>query len=142
MGIAVIDGEGHFLHCNQKLAQITGRGVAELIGIECSEITHPDDWPASQALMEDLRGGIRTEFSAEKRYLRPDGAVVGQRGRLPLRLMAASIASLRREKILPPASGLKGGSGTGAPAATVLERCRLAYIDRNGLITTTTIKQS
>ncbi len=26
--------------------------------------------------MEDLRRGIRTEFSAEKRYLRPDGAVV------------------------------------------------------------------
>ena len=76
VGIAVIDGEGHFLHCNQKLAQITGRGVAELIGIKCSEVTHPDDWPASQAMMEDLRGGVRTEFSAEKRYLRPDGAAV------------------------------------------------------------------
>ena len=76
VGIAVIDGEGHFLHCNQKLAQITGRGVADLIGLKCSEVTHPDDWPASQAMMEDLRGGARTEFSAEKRYLRPDNAVV------------------------------------------------------------------
>ena len=76
VGIAVIDGEGHFLHCNQKLAQITGRDVAELIGLQCSEVTHPDDWPASQTLMEDLRRGVRSEFSAEKRYLRPDGAVV------------------------------------------------------------------
>ena len=76
VGIAVIDGEGHFLHCNQKLAQITGRGVSELIGLKCSQVTHPDDWPASQAMMEDLRRGIRTEFSAEKRYLRPDDAVV------------------------------------------------------------------
>jgi PAS domain S-box-containing protein len=76
VGIAVIDGEGHFLHCNQKLAQITGRTVAELIGIKCSEVTHPDDWPASQAMMQDLRSGLRTEFSAEKRYLRPDDAVV------------------------------------------------------------------
>jgi PAS domain S-box len=41
VGIAVIDGEGHFLHCNQKLAQITGRGVAELIGIKCSESPIP-----------------------------------------------------------------------------------------------------
>ena len=76
VGIAVINGEGHFLHCNQKLAQITGRGVADLIGHKCSEITHQDDWPASQAMLADLRSGLRTEFIAEKRYLRPDGAPV------------------------------------------------------------------
>jgi PAS domain S-box-containing protein len=76
VGIAVIDGEGHFLHCNLKLAQITGRSVADLIGHKCSEITHQDDLPASQALMADLRNGLRNEFIAEKRYLRPDGAAV------------------------------------------------------------------
>jgi len=76
VGIAVIDSEGHFLHCNQKLSQITGRSVADLIGHKCSEITHQDDWPASQTLMADLRNGSRTEFIAEKRYLRPDGATV------------------------------------------------------------------
>ncbi len=76
IGMAVADLDGRFLEVNQALCAITGYAPDELAGTTFSAITHPDDLPADFAVMRELIGGRLTSSSDEKRYLRPDGAVV------------------------------------------------------------------
>ncbi|MBI5838139.1 MAG: PAS domain S-box protein [Candidatus Eisenbacteria bacterium] len=77
VGVALLEtNTGRFVLVNQRFADIVGRTPASMVGTDFMSITHPDDLPPDVDRMEELRQGRIRNFSMEKRYLRPDGAVV------------------------------------------------------------------
>jgi PAS domain S-box-containing protein len=70
LGMVISDGAGRIVHLNEAFARIVGREPEELIGRDSTAFTHPDD--------VGLRAvGLQRETtSLEKRYIRPDGAIV------------------------------------------------------------------
>lgn len=65
-----------FVRVNRKFCEITGYSPEELASITASDLTHPDDRAASDALWARVRSGELPEFSIEKRYVRKDGSPV------------------------------------------------------------------
>ena len=75
MAISVLDGP--WVAVNPALCALFGRDEHELLdGASFAELTHPDDLPGEFVLLEELIAGLRTHYSLDKRYLRPDGEVV------------------------------------------------------------------
>ncbi|WP_395942619.1 PAS domain S-box protein [Brevundimonas sp.] len=74
-GIARIDIDGRITSANARFAEILGRPVEALLGIRTADVTHPDDVaPTLSVLQAAAVGGPGGQI--EKRYIRPDGAVV------------------------------------------------------------------
>ncbi len=67
---------GRLLECNRRFGEILGRTQAQLVAIDWMSITHPDDLPLDLGHMARLNAGESAGFEMDKRYLRPDGAVV------------------------------------------------------------------
>lgn len=61
---------------NNRFAEIIGRSVAEVIGLDWADITHADDVAANLIEAARLLGGENAEFKLTKRYLLPGGAPV------------------------------------------------------------------
>ena len=77
LGIILLDGhKGQVLDVNQGLERILGRTAAELAELGWEAVTHPEDLPAERAQVARLIQGEIDGFQMEKRYLRPDGALV------------------------------------------------------------------
>ncbi len=77
MGIALVDSlTGHIDAVNPLFARISGRTPEELLRIDGTSITHPDDQQEEADLMAQLTAGSITGFRMEKRYLHRDGATV------------------------------------------------------------------
>lgn len=76
IGMAIVDLEGRWLQVNQALSTMTGYARAELVGRTFASVTHMDDRTTDQGALEGLVSGRLTEWHAEKRYVRKDGAVV------------------------------------------------------------------
>ncbi len=76
IGIARVAPDGQLLEANQRFGEIVGRRCDALTGLHILDLTHPDDVAVSTAEMEATLQGLRPRYSLEKRYLRPDGAVV------------------------------------------------------------------
>jgi PAS domain S-box-containing protein len=79
VGIAMLSPEGHYLHVNAALADITGYTQQELRMSSFAAITHPDDQAESQRLHERLMSGQAPFVTHEKRYLRKTGDPVWAR---------------------------------------------------------------
>jgi PAS domain S-box-containing protein len=79
VGMAATSPEKGWLEVNPALCQILGRPAEELKRRTWAEITHPDDLAADVAEFERLLRGEAEEYGLEKRFLRPDGAVVQAR---------------------------------------------------------------
>lgn len=62
--------------CNNKAEEYFGYSSEELCSLEISVLTHPDDLGVSTAKMKDLREGLISQFSLQKRYLTKSGKVV------------------------------------------------------------------
>ena len=60
---------------NARFAEITGRSVDELRGLDWVELTHPDDVAADLALAASDDGSA-PPYRLPKRYVRPDGSIV------------------------------------------------------------------
>ncbi|HEX9397648.1 MAG TPA: PAS domain S-box protein [Burkholderiales bacterium] len=74
-GIAhVVDGR--FTRVNRSLCEILGRSEAQLIGTSVKEVSHPEDRDVSDPIRRRLVAGEAESVRFEKRYLRPDSAVV------------------------------------------------------------------
>lgn len=77
LGIALNDSRtGHICELNRKFAAIVGRTMEQMADTDWMSITHPEDVPRSLEMMARLNAGEINSFKTEKRYLKPDGAVV------------------------------------------------------------------
>ncbi|CAM3005536.1 ATP-binding response regulator [Rariglobus hedericola] len=75
VGIAHVGVDGRFLRVNDKLCEITGYPREELLRLTFIELTMHEDRVAGDQARLEMLGHARTDFSAEKRYLRKNGAV-------------------------------------------------------------------
>ena len=76
VGMAHVALNGAFRKVNDTLCRIAGRTREALLRLSFQDITHPDDLDAGVAQANDLLAGRVATYSMEKRYIRPDGAVV------------------------------------------------------------------
>jgi diguanylate cyclase (GGDEF)-like protein/PAS domain S-box-containing protein len=75
-GVAIVGLDGTFLHVNQKLAEILGYSVEELVHLTFQELTHPDDLDADLAHIDALLAGEIDTYEMEKRYYTRDGHLI------------------------------------------------------------------
>lgn len=76
VGMVLTDLQGRIQRANDTFCRIVGRPREELIGRDSRHMTHPDDYTPLADLLGRLVAGELPSFIFEKRYLRPDGAVV------------------------------------------------------------------
>ncbi len=77
VGVAQVEtSTGHFIRVNDKICDILGRTPAEVLSIESSGLTHPDDLSLQHDNLEKLKSGEIRDFTQEQRWLRPDGTEV------------------------------------------------------------------
>jgi PAS domain S-box-containing protein len=76
MGISLADMKGRWLATNPALQEMLGYSGEELDDMGYTELTHPDDVPASVDLFEELVAGERDDYTVDKRYIRKDGRVI------------------------------------------------------------------
>lgn len=76
VGIAHVGLNGELLMVNQKLCDIVGYGVKELLSLPFQDITHPDDFDIDREWLRQLLEGENRSYSMEKIYLRKDGSQV------------------------------------------------------------------
>jgi diguanylate cyclase (GGDEF)-like protein/PAS domain S-box-containing protein len=68
---------GTLVRVNQAACEFLGRPEQELVGLHFLDITHPDDRPLSDSLLESmLRGERSVARRVEKRYVHADGHTV------------------------------------------------------------------
>ena len=76
IGIAIAGPDRRMIHINDRLAEILGRPIEELMQADWATFTHPDDLPAEMANYEAMLSGKSDRFQMEKRYLRPGGETI------------------------------------------------------------------
>ncbi|MDB5695136.1 MAG: hypothetical protein JWN21_679 [Sphingomonas bacterium] len=74
-GLAQVDLQGRFTTVNDRFCEIVGRTRDQMLGITGRSITHADDIAHNDELFHYAMAG-GSAFSADKRYLRPDGTAV------------------------------------------------------------------
>ncbi len=67
---------GRIVRVNHRFCEITGRTADELLELTLLDLTHPDDRARDGALSARVAHGERAAWTAETRYVRPDGQVV------------------------------------------------------------------
>lgn len=76
VGVGVIEtASSRFIRINKKYADIVGYSVVEMLQMDCTMITYPDDLAPDLANIERLKAGEIDEFTMEKRYVRKDGSI-------------------------------------------------------------------
>ena len=73
VGIALLDADGRWMNVNQRLCEITGYGMDDLLTIDFQSITHPDDLDRDLHMSRALMDRTIDHYSMEKRYVRADG---------------------------------------------------------------------
>ncbi|MDZ5457648.1 PAS domain-containing hybrid sensor histidine kinase/response regulator [Azohydromonas lata] len=75
VGLSEISVDGRILHTNPELARIVGLPPQQVCGLSVTDVTHPEDLPAT---LEAVACVLGPEGYAvlDKRYLRPDGSCV------------------------------------------------------------------
>ncbi len=77
VGVGQVSAQsGRYIFLNQRFCDIVGYTMEEMMEMSYETITHKDDLPKQQALIEKLLGGMIREHSIEKRYIRKDGQMV------------------------------------------------------------------
>lgn len=75
VGVAITDLQGCFLEVNPALCRSTEYEREDLLRIDVSEITHPEDRPRLGALIGDMLSGKIPSFVMEKRCLKKGGGL-------------------------------------------------------------------
>jgi len=73
IGMGMSDLEGRIIQTNQAYGKILGRDPAELVGVNISDLTHPDDRESSSAEMRNFVLAGSESYQIEKRYIHSDG---------------------------------------------------------------------
>jgi len=67
---------GQFLRVNQRLSEMTGYSVSELLQMTVHEVAHPEDRERDSKQFDRVLRGETAEYHLEERYLRKDGRVI------------------------------------------------------------------
>lgn len=78
-GMAICTTEGRFVAANSAYCNMVGYTEEELVDLDITRLTHPEDRAENQRNIEELLRDRRDSFIVEKRYVRKDGAVVWAR---------------------------------------------------------------
>lgn len=73
-GVAETDLLRRFVSANDRYCEIVGRSREELLELRMKDIVHPDDLQETGPLFDRLVAAGKP-FSAEKRYVKPDGSI-------------------------------------------------------------------
>jgi PAS domain S-box-containing protein len=76
VGIAQVTIDGKLLLINEKLCDIIGYTIEELLSVTAFDISHPDDIERHMAELYRLLEGQIPDYSIEKRLIRKSGAIV------------------------------------------------------------------
>ncbi len=77
VGMSEVDYDsGRLVRFNERFREISGYSQEALQNLHIRDLTHPDDREADWAIYVAAAAGDRPQYRNEKRYLRPDGAVV------------------------------------------------------------------
>ena len=76
IGMALVAADERVLQANRGLCTMLGYTEAELVGTTLRSLTHPDDIPANQSLVDSALAGEVETYAIEKRYLDKDGKIV------------------------------------------------------------------
>ena len=77
IGLTQVDKEGRFLVVNRRFCEMVGYSAEELTGKSFIDITHPEDKPADEAMLDAIVSqGLPLTVNREKRYIRKDGSVL------------------------------------------------------------------
>lgn len=87
VGVLLVDAQGEIFEANESFARFVGRSIEQVIGRNVSELWHADHGGA-RAVRDSLLAPDQTSFGVERRYVKPDGAVV--HGLLHVRRVRAS----------------------------------------------------
>jgi PAS domain S-box-containing protein len=76
IGMALVGLDGSWLKTNRVVHHLLDYSEEELLDRKVQDMTHPEDWDADQANMQELRDGRRRHYQMEKRFIRREGQVV------------------------------------------------------------------
>ncbi len=76
IGLILVAPDGRFVRVNQAFCEMIGYLEEELLQLRFQEVTHPDDHPIDEAIVEDLMSGNGDQGGIEKRYVAKDGRIV------------------------------------------------------------------
>ena len=76
VGIAHAGPDRTWLRVNQRLCDMLGYPMEELMELTFADLTHPDDVAASLENFGRMLSGEQDTYDAEKRYMRKDGSVM------------------------------------------------------------------
>ncbi len=85
VGSVIVGLDKRFIRCNPAFCNFLGYPESELIGKTISDITHPEDLEIGMKELKQMVEGEIESFTAQKRYLRKDGAVLW--GEISIRLV-------------------------------------------------------
>jgi PAS domain S-box-containing protein len=74
IGIALETMEGRILEVNPAFSAMLGYSSKEMTALNCARISHPEDEQIEKGLFEELRQGLRTSYTVEKRFYRKNGS--------------------------------------------------------------------
>lgn len=75
VGMANTALDGRFIDVNQVFCELTGYRANDLLRMQVTDLSHPDDLVADQERINQLLCGTLEKYDIEKRYLRKDGSV-------------------------------------------------------------------
>jgi PAS domain S-box-containing protein len=76
VGIAHVAPDGHWTRVNQRLCDILGYTMQELLQHTFQDITHPDDLETERDFERQMLAREISHYAMEKRYIRKDGSIV------------------------------------------------------------------
>lgn len=74
--MAIVSTEGRWVEVNPALCTLLGYEAGELLGRQIHDVSHPDDLPLTERVLERLVSTDEDVVEVEKRYLRSDGHVI------------------------------------------------------------------
>lgn len=75
VGMGVLSLDRRLLDANPALCHTLGRRREELLGMNSTEVTYPDDNPVSRQLFLEIATGQRDSYEADRRYIRRNGEI-------------------------------------------------------------------
>lgn len=76
VGMAISSRDLRILEANEKLAQILGAPMRNLIGLDWRQLSDPADTPVLERLVQEIETGARDHYSRIKQLVCPSGRII------------------------------------------------------------------